>query len=68
MSPKRPRGGRPRLSLTEKTVSLTIAMPESLYDQLAAEAIRRGLDLAPLVRCLLSLKLKTSSGGASLLP
>jgi hypothetical protein len=56
------------LSLTEKTVSLTIAMPESLYDQLAAEAIRRRIDLAPLVRCLLSLKLKTSSGGASLLP
>jgi hypothetical protein len=56
------------LSQTEKTVSMTIALPESLYDHLASEARRRRLDLAPFVRRLLGFQLKTSPTDSSLLP
>lgn len=47
------RRGRPPLSDGEQTFSLTVSVPASLYDQLAALAQTRRVDLAPLIRIAL---------------
>lgn len=67
-APRNPRGGRPRVSPGERSVSLTITVPESLYDRLTAQAQRNRLELAPYVRRLLGFQLKTSDDPTSAIP
>jgi hypothetical protein len=54
----RRRRGRPRIVDGQRSVPLTVNVPESLYDRLVQLAAQRRSDLAPLVRSLLEYSTK----------
>lgn len=50
---ERRRRGRPPLRAGERTVSMTVSIPESLYDRLTQRASAHRIELAPYVRFVL---------------